>query len=590
MTESQDQASAAALSAMKLPQLQAIANQLGLKGISRLRKGELIEAIRQHGAQDGEKGRREQPPARQKAASRQKPEADQKAGAAPEKAGAAQKADTGQKRGEDRSARERSGRQPRQGQAAGQHGGAQQGKEQRAQRSESKAPTLDVFAEFSEEKSAQGAKVASLEDIQLPPAEDDEQPDPGGRRRRGRDRRDRKRRPNNREGQGFEEVEVADGDVLVPIAGILDVLDNYAFVRTTGYLPGSSDVYVNLGMVRRFGLRRGDAITGAVRQPREGESSGRQKFNALVTPETVNNAPAEEGDARPDFETFTPVYPEEFLALGDQSPAQKIVDTVAPLALGQRVLVTAGVQVPRMKFLTEVAQGVFDNHAGVHLMMVLLDERPEDATHLQRNVQGEVIASSFDRSGSDHITVANLAVERAKRLAELGQDVVVILDSLTALTRAYHTSTSPSQRVLDHGVDASTVHSVKRLFGAARKIENGGSLTLIATALTETGAAMDELIIDELSPVASTRISLASEAGAAVVVPSQSQTRNLEAIFDVDALAPRIVLARLLAERGPKEGAAWLQEQLKDTTSAQFLANSVKVTPLEKAAIRRAIA
>ena len=598
MTESQDQASAAALTAMKLPQLQAIANQLGLKGTSRLRKGELIEAIKAHGDAPGQAAQGEGRSAA-KGAPKQRGAGKATASAPAESTpadeggsgkGQERRQDRGGARKPQRSGDQRGSDQRGKDQRGEQRGGSrQEAQRHEAQRAEAKSETLDVFAEFeAEPKTGESARVARLDDIQLPHAEEEDNQDNNARRRRGRDRRDRKRRPNQRESQAYEEVDVADGDVLIPIAGVLDVLDNYAFVRTTGYLPGSSDVYVNLGMVRRYGLRRGDAVTGAVKQPREGETSSRQKFNALVAPERVNNAPAAESDQRPEFDALPAMYPQAFLGLGSESTTQKVVDVLAPLALGQRVLVSTDPGIKRLKFLTEVAQGIAATHPDVHLMMVLIDERPEDATHMQRNIHGEVIASSFDRSGNDHTTVATLAIERAKRLVELGQDVVVVFDSLTALARAYHTSTNPSSRVLEHGLDAATVHSIKQVFGAGRNIENGGSLTLIATGVRGTDAG--DFVLAELETVANAHVTLEQGDLEARVDPLRTYTRNLDAIFDVDDLAPRIVLRRLLEERGSQDGAAWLEDQLAGKGASQFLSDSVKVTPREKAEIRRSFA
>lgn len=557
MTDTQDQASAAKLSAMKLSQLQEIAGQIGLKGTSRLRKGELIEAIRAHSAKAPEPSKTR---------------------------------DGGEGEREERKQEQRTQRNNRQGRGEQPKGGNRGTNQRRGQgrgqdQKDGGEQKLDVFSEFEGDSKSDAAKVASLDDIQLPTAEDEDAGE-ANRRRRGRDRRDRKRRPNQREGQGYDEADVTSADELIPIAGVLDVLDNYAFVRTTGYLPGASDVYVNLGMVRRHSLRRGDAITGAVKQPREGETSSRQKFNALVAPELVNNAPVAETEERPEFDDLPAVFPDKFLALGDQSLNQKMVDTLAPLGLGSRALVCVEPGAPRLQFLTEVAQGIAASQPEVHLMVILIDERPEDATYMQRNIHGEVIASSFDRSGNDHTTVAGLGIERAKRLVELGQDVVVIFDSVTALGRAHHTSTNPSSRILEHGWDASTLHSLKQLFGAGRNIENGGSLTLIATGVEATKA--DEFVLNELRPVANAHIHLSAEAAGVAVDPEGTYTRNLEAIFDADDVIPRVVLKRLLADR--EDAGSWIADQLAETTSEKFLTNSVKVTPREKAEIRRSLA
>lgn len=557
MTDSQDQASTAALAAMRLPQLQELATNIGLKGTSRMRKAELLDAIKAHSAKSD---------ARSEAGNRR-----------PERAGETR-------------TEEPSKEEPRREETRGERRPARDRRDQRrtsTRQGTREQESLDVLAEFDAGAQESGG-VASLDDIQLPTASDDDSNDPNARRRRARDRRDRgkRRTGGQRETQTVEEVDVLDSDELIPIAGVLDVLDNYGFVRTTGYLPGASDVYVNLGMVRRHGLRRGDAITGAVKQPREGESSSRQKFNALVAPELVNNAPLAEAEGRPDFDTLPAVFPQKHLSLGNATLSRKLIDVLAPIALGSRVLVTASPQAPRIEFLADLAQGIAETAPHVHLMMVLIDERPEDATHIQRKIHGEVIAASFDRSGSDHTTVATLAIERAKRLVELGQDVVVVFDSITALARAYHTSTNPSSRILEHGWDASTLLALKQLFGAGRNIENGGSLTLIASGVSASAA--DEFILSELQPVANATVTLGDSQTGVIIEPEGTATRNLEAIFDVDDVIPRIVLAELLANRD--DGAAWLGEQLAGSTGERFLANGVKVTPRQKAEIRRSLA
>jgi transcription termination factor Rho len=329
---------------------------------------------------------------------------------------------------------------------------------------------------------------------------DDEYEDDGrgGRRRRGR-YRDRNRSRRGREGTGFgePEPEIAEDDVLVPVAGILDILDSYAFVRTSGYLPGPNDIYVSLAQVRRHGLRKGDAVTGAVRAPRDGER--KEKFNALVRLDTVNGADPENARARTEFGKLTPLYPQDRLRLETEPNilTTRIIDLVAPLGKGQRGLIVSPPKAGKTMVLQAIANAITTNNPEAHLMVVLVDERPEEVTDMQRSVKGEVIASTFDRPAEDHTIVAELAIERAKRLVELGHDVVVLLDSITRLGRAYNLAAPASGRILSGGVDSTALYPPKRFFGAARNIEGGGSLTILATALVETGSRMDEVIFEE---------------------------------------------------------------------------------------------
>nr|WP_036490448.1 transcription termination factor Rho [Nocardioides sp. CF8] len=338
------------------------------------------------------------------------------------------------------------------------------------------------------------------------------------RRRRGRDReRQATRVPG---GRNEPDTTVLEDDVLVPAAGILDVLDNYAFVRTSGYLPGTDDVYLSLSMVRKFGLRRGDAVVGQVRQPREGER--KEKFNPMVRIDSVNGTDPEAARERLEFETFTPVHPTERLRLETDAAnlTGRVIDIAAPIGKGQRGLIVAPPKSGRTTLLQSVAQSVSRNNPEVHLMVVLLDARPEEVTDFQRAVKGEVIASTFDRAASDHTMLAELAIERAKRLVELGHDVVVLLDSMTSLARAYNVSAPATGRTLAGGVDAGAVHPPKQLFGAARKVEGGGSLTVLATVVVETGSATDEVIFEELGGTANMELRLRRELAEAHTFPA----------------------------------------------------------------------
>ena len=339
--------------------------------------------------------------------------------------------------------------------------------------------------------------------------QDDDDFDGGRRGRRGR-YRDRRGRRGRDEfgGTAAGEPQVADDDVLIPVAGILDILDNYAFIRTSGYLPGPNDVYVSLAQVRKNGLRKGDHVTGAVRQPKEGER--REKFNALVRLDSVNGMAPEHGRGRPEFNKLTPLYPQDRLRL-ETDPGvltTRIIDLVAPIGKGQRGLIVAPPKTGKTMIMQAIANAITHNNPECHLMVVLVDERPEEVTDMQRSVKGEVISSTFDRPAEDHTTVAELAIERAKRLVELGHDVVVLLDSITRLGRAYNLAAPASGRILSGGVDSTALYPPKRFFGAARNIEDGGSLTILATALVETGSRMDEVIFEEFKGTGNAELKL----------------------------------------------------------------------------------
>ncbi|MDO5737394.1 MAG: transcription termination factor Rho, partial [Propionibacteriaceae bacterium] len=322
-----------------------------------------------------------------------------------------------------------------------------------------------------------------------------------GRRRRSRDRQ-QTRRPAGRGSSGgmdrFEnDPQVSEDDVLASISGIVDILDNYAFVRTTGYLPGPNDAYLPITTVRKYGLRRGDVISGAIRTQKEGER--KEKFNPLVRVDSVNGDDPEKARNRPEFSKLTPLYPQTRLKLETPGPqlAGRLIDLVSPIGKGQRGLIVSPPKAGKTMIMQAIANAIAANNPEVHLMVVLVDERPEEVTDFQRTTSGEVIASTFDRPAEDHTMVAELAIERAKRLVELGHDVVVLLDGITRLGRAYNLSAPASGRILSGGVDSAALYPPKKFFGAARNIENGGSLTILATALIETGSKMDEVIFEE---------------------------------------------------------------------------------------------
>jgi transcription termination factor Rho len=419
------------------------------------------------------------------------------------------------------------------------------------------------------------------------PNDEDDDDFEGGRGRRGRRYRDRNRRGGNAGGgrDRFDQGEptVNEDDVLLPVAGILDVLDNYAFVRTSGYLTGPNDVYVSLSQVRRYGLRRGDAITGAVRQPREGER--KDKYNALVRLDTVNGLEPEQAKNRPEFTKLTPLYPQERLRLETDSHqlTGRVMDLVMPIGKGQRALIVSPPKAGKTMVLQSIANAITTNNPECHLMVVLVDERPEEVTDMQRSVKGEVIASTFDRPPSDHTTVAELSIERAKRLVEMGHDVVVLLDSITRLGRAYNLAAPASGRILSGGVDSTALYPPKRFLGAARNIENGGSLTIVASALVETGSTMDTVIFEEFKGTGNAEIKLDRRLADKRVFPAvdvnASGTRKEEILMSPDELAIVIKLRRVLAALEPQQALELLIDKLRKTrNNIEFLMQIQKTT------------
>ncbi|MEV5512567.1 transcription termination factor Rho [Streptomyces flaveolus] len=411
--------------------------------------------------------------------------------------------------------------------------------------------------------------------------QDDDDFDGGRRGRRGRyrDRRGRRGRDDIQ-----QEPQINEDDVLIPVAGILDILDNYAFIRTSGYLPGPNDVYVSLAQVRKNGLRKGDHLTGAVRQPKEGER--REKFNALVRLDSVNGMAPEHGRGRPEFNKLTPLYPQDRLRL-ETDPGvltTRIIDLVSPIGKGQRGLIVAPPKTGKTMIMQAVANAITHNNPECHLMVVLVDERPEEVTDMQRSVKGEVISSTFDRPAEDHTTVAELAIERAKRLVELGHDVVVLLDSITRLGRAYNLAAPASGRILSGGVDSTALYPPKRFFGAARNIEDGGSLTILATALVDTGSRMDEVIFEEFKGTGNMELKLDRKLADKRIFPAvdvdASGTRKEEILLGSDELAIVWKLRRVLHALDSQQAIELLLDKMKQTKSnAEFLLQIQKTTP-----------
>ena len=412
---------------------------------------------------------------------------------------------------------------------------------------------------------------------------------------RGNDRNDRNDRGNrnNRRGRNqpdVDDTEFNDSDVLLPVAGILDVLDNYAFIRTSGYLAGPSDVYVTLNQVKKYNLRKGDAVVGAIRAPRENENaSSRAKFNALVKLTAINGKPAEENTNRVDFSKLVPLYPTERLRLETDQKliGPRVIDLVAPIGKGQRGLIVSPPKAGKTLILQSIANAITVNNPEVHLMMVLVDERPEEVTDMQRTVKGEVIASTFDRPADDHTTVAELAIERAKRLVEMGMDVVVLLDSMTRLGRAYNLAAPASGRILSGGVDSSALYPPKRFFGAARNIENGGSLTILATALVETGSKMDEVIFEEFKGTGNMELRLSRQLADKRIFPAvdvnSSGTRREEKLVSPEEIKIMWRLRRVLSGLDTVQALETLTGKIRETASnAEFLMVINKTTLASK--------
>jgi transcription termination factor Rho len=404
---------------------------------------------------------------------------------------------------------------------------------------------------------------------------------------RFRDRNDRRR--GRAQGPDVDDVEVTADDVLLPVAGILDVLENYAFIRTSGYLPGPNDVYVSLAQVKKYNLRKGDAVVGAIRAPRDGEDrsqqSARQKFNALVRVTSVNGKTPEELKDRVEFAKLVPLYPSERLRL-ETDPKKigpRVIDLVAPIGKGQRGLIVSPPKAGKTLILQSIANAITTNNPEVHLMMVLVDERPEEVTDMQRTVKGEVIASTFDRPADDHTTVAELSIERAKRLVEMGMDVVVLLDSMTRLGRAYNLAAPASGRILSGGVDSAALYPPKRFFGAARNIENGGSLTILATALVETGSKMDEVIFEEFKGTGNMELRLSRQLADKRIFPAvdvnASGTRREENLLSPEEVKIMWKLRRVLSGLETQQSLELLTNKIRETQSnVEFLMQVQKTT------------
>jgi transcription termination factor Rho len=372
-----------------------------------------------------------------------------------------------------------------------------------------------------------------------------------------------------------------DDDGLAQVAGILQITDGHGFVRTSGYLPGHGDVHVPTAQIRKNGLRTGDAVEGAARPPRSG---GREKHPSLARVDTVNGAPPSHD--RPEFADLTPLYPQERLRLESDSPITRIIDLISPIGKGQRGLIVSPPKAGKTMVLQAIAAGIVKNNPECHLMVVLVDERPEEVADFQRSVPppAEVVHSTFDRPAADHAAVAELAIERAKRLVELGRDVVVLLDGITRLGRAYNLLAPNSSRILAGGVATTAIHPPRRFLGAARNIENGGSLTILATALVETGSRMDEVLFEEFKGTGNMELRLSRQLAEKRLFPAvdvdPSSTRRDELLMPAAELQLVWQLRRVLHSLDPQQAIELLRDKVAETSSnAEFLRQIQQTTP-----------
>ncbi len=553
------------LTAMKLPQLQALASELGVSGTTKMKKSELMEAINNGGVV----------PAK---AESQAPRA-------------ASGPDGSDRQGSDRQSSDRQG-SDRQG--SDRQGSDRQGSDRQSSDRQQRAKEAVAHA------GSDGAGAGGGSQERQPRGDDASrnaraaEEDRNSRRRRGRGRgrgteRVRDNGPSSGGSSGGDEREddeVRDGEELTPMGGLVDLQDNYAFIRTSGYLAGKADVYVSTNQIRTYGWRKGDAITGTVRAPRPGERGQRQKFSQLASVETINGQTVEEARHRVNFGDLTPLYPQERLQLETVPTVMttRVIDLVSPIGKGQRGLIVSPPKAGKTLVLQAIANAITTNNPEVHLMVVLVDERPEEVTDMQRTVKGEVVASTFDRPATDHTAIAELAIERAKRLVEAGRDVVILLDSITRLGRAYNISAPASGRILSGGVDSSALYPPKRFFGAARNIEHGGSLTILATALVETGSKADEVIFEEFKGTGNMELKLSRNLADKRIFPAvdvdASGTRREEILLPPDELKVAWKLRRVLSALDQQQAIELLLQKLKENkTNIEFLLQVQKTTP-----------
>lgn len=592
---------------MKLPELRKIAAEQGLKGTSGLRKGELIHAITtgqvpKKAAADTatqtqpEAGRAADAVKTESAADAPGPgEAGGKRDEQPEHAERGN--DDEDSRGDSRSA----ARRARRNRARSQQDSGHDGGEQRSDERNDEKRAGDNRNDDSRNDDSRGGRNRGGQRNQDRNQDRNQHHDDdgqGGGRRGRRGRRNRNRNRDNHQGNGGNggngnnNDQHFDPDELQEVAGIADVQDNgSAFIRTTGYRQSNADVYVPQKLVRQSGLRSGDAVMGQVRangqSHQQGNGRNRRSYNQVVRVDSINGMTPEESRGRKEFHKLTPLYPNKRLRLETEPNilTTRVIDLVMPIGKGQRALIVSPPKAGKTTILQNIANAIATNNPECYLMVVLVDERPEEVTDMQRSVRGEVIASTFDRPPSEHTAVAELAIERAKRLVEMGQDVVVLLDSITRLGRAYNNSSPASGRILSGGVDSNALYPPKRFLGAARNIEEGGSLTIIATAMVETGSAGDTVIFEEFKGTGNAELKLDRKIAERRVFPAvdvnPSGTRKDELLMSPEEARVMHKLRRILSALDPQQSIDMLIKQLKKTKSnGEFLMGVAKSAPM----------
>lgn len=603
------------LASLKLAELKQIATSQGLRGISGMRKGELVSAIasagigsgRPAGAQPSAPAEPVKAPAKETASARSKegaPASDRQDRAgrreqqAPQptadNADNAGNADNAENTGnaDTRGSGERNdGNDRRDRNDRGDHGDEEGGRRGRRNRRNRR----------NRGKGDQGGNQGNQGNQQ-------NADDRGGRNRNDRgnknnrgDRGDRGDRGGNQGNQGGQNNQNqnnggGNNEPPTPVAGILDFADaNTAFIRTTGYHAGSTDVYVPIQMVRKYGMRHGDAVTGTIRPGAKAQQAGgggrggrnRQKYTPLHAVDTVNGLAPDQAAQRPKFNNLTPLYPNQRLRLETEPKVltTRVIDLIMPIGKGQRALIVSPPKAGKTTILQDIANAITVNNPECYLMVVLVDERPEEVTDMQRSVRGEVIASTFDRPPNEHTAIAELAIERAKRLVEQGKDVVVLLDSITRLGRAYNNSSPASGRILSGGVDSNALYPPKRFLGAARNIENGGSLTIIATAMVETGSAGDTVIFEEFKGTGNAELKLDRKIAERRMFPAvdvnPSGTRKDDLLLGPDEARLLHKLRRILSALDPQAAIDLLLKQLrKSKTNRDFMLQIASSAPL----------
>ncbi len=584
---------AAGLAKLKKPELQKLAQERGIRGTSRMRKADIVDALLGNKPKADEKSV-DQPSS---GASEAPEKREDRRGERPKDGGKGQPESAGKEQSASDAVAEelqqtRAGRQNRgrgnagDGRQSGQRPDGQRSDGQRSDGQRSGGQRSDGQRSGGQKK---GEGPSSVDEIARPEGSEQgrgRSRRDRGSRRRGRNQQGRRQNQNQNQGQNQgpnqgqnqrDEEPPADDSSLVPIAGIVDVQSNHAFVRTSGYLPGPNDVYVTLGNVRRWGLRPGDAVAGFVRPQREGERR-QQKYNALIKVDSINGMSVEDAKKRREFAKLTPEYPREQLRMETSAKAltPRMIDLVSPIGKGQRGLIVSPPKAGKTMIIQQIAKAIEINNPNVHLMVVLVDERPEEVTDMRSIVNGEVIASTFDRPASDHTIVAELAIERAKRLVEMNQDVVILLDSITRLSRAYNLAAPASGRILSGGVDAGALYPPKKFFGSARSLREGGSLTIIASALVETGSKMDEVIFEEFKGTGNMELRLSRALADRRIFPAidinASGTRREELLFKPEELQILWKLRRALGSLDQQPALESTLARLKDTQSnAEFL-------------------